>query len=58
MDDIRLEDLPIFCDCYYCCGEPVFRLGMLEQARMTAFQKCNLPQALSFSSCLCALVAI
>lgn len=32
------EGLPVFSDRSYCCGEPVFRLGMLEDARRCALR--------------------
>lgn len=31
------KDIPIFSDRNYCCGEPAFRLGLLEEARRCAF---------------------
>lgn len=30
------EGLPVFSDRHYCCGEPVFRLGLLDEARRCA----------------------
>lgn len=31
------EGIPVFSDRHYCCGEPVFRLGLLDEARRCTF---------------------